>query len=84
MSLAEQIAAHALTQGPKCPVGRYLAQATTAHRTELAAILDGDNIAHATLSRWFVAQGVKVPASAISAHRARTCSCSAAPIRSRG
>jgi hypothetical protein len=81
MSLAEQIAAHARTQGPKCPVGRYLAQATTAHRTELQAILDGEEHGHATLSRWFVANGVKVPATSVASHRGRTCSCFAEPLR---
>jgi hypothetical protein len=81
MSLAEQIAAHAKTQGAKCKIGQYLAQSTTAHRRELQAILDGDAHGHATLSRWFGANGVKVPTKSVGNHRGRTCSCYAEPLR---
>jgi hypothetical protein len=80
VSLAEQISSHARTQGPKCKIGQYLAQSTTSHRTELAAIIDGDEVAHTTLSRWFIAQGVKVPATSVANHRNGTCSCYAAPL----
>jgi hypothetical protein len=81
MSLAEDMKALTRTQGPKCKIGTYLAQSTTAHRTELVAIIDGDDIGHATLSRWFVANGVRVPATSVANHRARTCSCFAEPLR---
>jgi hypothetical protein len=86
MSLAEQIAAHAKTQGAKCKIGQYLAQSSTAHRTELQAILDEPDpkkkLGHATVARWFTkAQHVKMAAGAVSSHRARTCSCYAEPLR---
>jgi hypothetical protein len=81
MALMDEVKAMTRTQGPKCKIGIYLAQSTTTHRDELQAILDGDELGHATIARWFTdAQRVKVPATSVANHRNGTCSCNAVPL----